>query len=260
MCLVHAVPHIQNYYLPHSHCYEQDSDSLVNLFVPARPSMIIWALHPELQLSRATPCLKSQPGLVNWIGYWETFAGISNSSDTSLCAQTVVQAPQKHRSPSSPRMAHASETPSQCPEERYPPQAPPGRCWGTYIATEYSVQDLVGSLDLHGGLGSEIHTAVSESLLQLFHIQLYFFFLPCCPGDITFVSSVSTKVLFSHFVLPPCYPFICFPPAVSLPSWTQESGTNNYFKSGGEAIGWKQIFFPSLEHLSANITGVCLLP
>lgn len=73
MCLVHAVPHIQNYYLPHSHCYEQDSDSLVNLFVPARPSMIIWALHPELQLSGATPCLKSQPGLVNWIGYWETF-------------------------------------------------------------------------------------------------------------------------------------------------------------------------------------------
>lgn len=34
----------------------------------------------------------------------------------------------------------------------------------------------MGSLDLHGGLASEIHTAVWESLLQLFHIQLYFFF------------------------------------------------------------------------------------
>lgn len=66
--------------------------------------------------------------------------------------------------------------PSQCPEEEYPPQAPPGHCWGTYIATKYLVQGLVGSLDLHNGLASEIHTAVWESLFQLFPIQLYFFF------------------------------------------------------------------------------------
>lgn len=157
-------------------------------------------------------------------------------------------------------MAHASEVPSQSPDNGYPPQAPPEDCWGTYLAITYLVQGLVGILDLHSGLASEIHTAVWESLLQLFHIQLYFFFLPCRPGDITFVSSVSTKVLFSHFVVLPCYPFICFPSAVSLPSWTQEPGINTYFKSGGEAISWKQIFFPSLEHLSANITGECLLP
>lgn len=152
-------------------------------------------------------------------------------------------------------MAHASEIPSQCSDKGYPPQAPPGHCWGTYIATKYSVQSLVGSLDLHGDLASEIHTAVWESLLQLFHIQLYFFFLPCHPGDIIFVSSVRTQVLFSHFVLPPCYPFIRFPPAISLPSWTQEPGTNTYFKSGGEAISWKQIFFQALNIRQQTLQG-----
>lgn len=138
-------------------------------------------------------------------------------------------------------MAHAS----QCPEEGYPPQAPPGHCWGTYKTTKYLVQVLVGSLDLHGGLASR-YTQLFESHCSSSFTSNSIFFFPCCPGDITFVSSVSTKVLFSHFVLPPCYPFICFPPAVSLPSWTQEPGTNT-FQSGGEAISWKEIFFPSLN-------------
>lgn len=36
-------------------------------------------------------------------------------------------------------------------------------------------EHLVESLDLHGGLTSKPHTAVWRSLLQIFHIQLYFF-------------------------------------------------------------------------------------
>lgn len=124
-------------------------------------------------LSRTASCPKPQPGLVNWFNYGRPFAGVSSSPDTSLCAQTVVQAPQKHGSPSSPRMAHAS----QCPEEGYPPQAPPGHCWGTYKATKYLVQGLVGSLDLHGGLASRYTQLFESHCSSSFTSNSIFFFL-----------------------------------------------------------------------------------
>lgn len=148
-------------------------------------------------------------------------------------------------------MAHAS----QCPEEGYPPQAPPGHCWGTYKTTKYLVQVLVGSLDLHGGLASR-YTQLFESHCSSSFTSNSIFFFPCCPGDITFVSSVSTKVLFSHFVLPPCYPFICFPPAVSLPSWTQEPGTNTHFKVVVKPSAERRFFSQAWTSVSKPFGGV----
>lgn len=64
-------------------------------------------------------------------------------------------------------------------------------------------------MDLHGGLPSEPCSCLKVTAPTLSQPDL-FFFLPCCPGNITFEGSVSTKVLFVHSIIPPRYPVHVF--------------------------------------------------